>query len=143
MYTWQVSLVLTPLNFRWKTPVKYNEKVSLKVLILFKLFLRASPPSFYTNHCSYIMREICFLSWRIRSRQIQPRVSIFTPSSATGPWRIASAQLLQDPEVRCMCGKMRPFAFDMIEIRSVSHRHRGGRTGNINAWYLNTHMVYL
>ncbi len=26
---------------------------------------------------------------------------------------------------------------------SVLHRHRGGRTGNINAWYLNTHMVYL
>jgi hypothetical protein len=25
----------------------------------------------------------------------------------------------------------------------VLHRHRGGRTGNINAWYLNTHMVYL
>ncbi len=28
-------------------------------------------------------------------------------------------------------------------IGSVLHRHRGGRTGNINAWYLNTHMVYL
>ncbi len=26
---------------------------------------------------------------------------------------------------------------------SVLHRHRGGRTGNVNAWYLNTHMVYL
>jgi hypothetical protein len=26
---------------------------------------------------------------------------------------------------------------------TVLHRHRGGRTGNINAWYLNTHMVYL
>ncbi len=25
----------------------------------------------------------------------------------------------------------------------VLHRHRGGRAGNINAWYLNTHMVYL
>ncbi len=25
----------------------------------------------------------------------------------------------------------------------VLHRHRGGRAGNINAWYLNSHMVYL
>jgi hypothetical protein len=25
----------------------------------------------------------------------------------------------------------------------VSHRHRGGRIQKINAWYLNTHMVYL
>ncbi len=26
---------------------------------------------------------------------------------------------------------------------TVSHRHRGGRIQKINAWYLNTHMVYL
>ena len=26
---------------------------------------------------------------------------------------------------------------------SVSLRHRGGRIQKINAWYLNTHMVYL
>jgi hypothetical protein len=30
-----------------------------------------------------------------------------------------------------------------IRVVTVLHRHRGGRTGNINAWYLNTHMVYL
>ncbi len=27
--------------------------------------------------------------------------------------------------------------------RTVSRCHRGGRMENINAWYLNTHMVYL
>ncbi len=27
--------------------------------------------------------------------------------------------------------------------RTVSLRHRGGRIQKINAWYLNTHMVYL
>ncbi len=26
---------------------------------------------------------------------------------------------------------------------NVLHRHRGGRISKINAWYLNTHMVYL
>jgi hypothetical protein len=35
-------------------------------------------------------------------------------------------------------------AVDHIRIgRSVSRCHRGGRMRNINAWYLNTHMVYL
>ncbi len=28
-------------------------------------------------------------------------------------------------------------------IVSVPYRHRGGRIQKINAWYLNTHMVYL
>jgi hypothetical protein len=28
-------------------------------------------------------------------------------------------------------------------LGTVLHRHRGGRAGNINAWYLNSHMVYL
>jgi hypothetical protein len=32
---------------------------------------------------------------------------------------------------------------DVFAIHGVLHRHRGGRTGNINAWYLSTHMVYL
>ncbi len=30
-----------------------------------------------------------------------------------------------------------------VEVGSVSLRHRGGRIQKINAWYLNTHMVYL
>jgi hypothetical protein len=29
------------------------------------------------------------------------------------------------------------------DIFSVPYRHRGGRMKKINAWYLNTHMVYL
>jgi hypothetical protein len=31
----------------------------------------------------------------------------------------------------------------IVKIVNVSHRHRGGRIQKINAWYLNTHMVYL
>ncbi len=34
------------------------------------------------------------------------------------------------------------FIFICIYV-CVSHRHRGGRIQKINAWYLNTHMVYL
>jgi hypothetical protein len=30
-----------------------------------------------------------------------------------------------------------------VSIGTVSLRHRGGRIQKINAWYLNTHMVYL
>ncbi len=30
-----------------------------------------------------------------------------------------------------------------ILITVVPYRHRGGRIQTINAWYLNTHMVYL
>jgi hypothetical protein len=33
------------------------------------------------------------------------------------------------------------YVFDVNVI--VSRCHRGGRMRNINAWYLNTHMVYL
>ncbi len=38
------------------------------------------------------------------------------------------------------------FSMDMdfvMDIGIVSRCHRGGRMRNINAWYLNTHMVYL
>jgi hypothetical protein len=35
-----------------------------------------------------------------------------------------------------------PLHLSILRI-SVSRRHRGGRMQKINAWYLNTHMVYL
>ncbi len=30
-----------------------------------------------------------------------------------------------------------------VDMDTVTRCHRGGRLRNINAWYLNTHMVYL
>jgi hypothetical protein len=30
-----------------------------------------------------------------------------------------------------------------VTFKPVPYRHRGGRIKKINAWYLNTHMVYL
>jgi hypothetical protein len=35
------------------------------------------------------------------------------------------------------------FGFFTRDIRLVPYRHRGGRIKKINAWYLNTLMVYL
>jgi hypothetical protein len=39
--------------------------------------------------------------------------------------------------------KFLELAYGIHRFIAVLHRHRGGRAGNINAWYLNTHMVYL
>ncbi len=49
-----------------------------------------------------------------------------------------------DPDPTHYCGGKTYFLQTIfLELTSVTRCHRGGRMRNINAWYLNTHMVYL
>jgi hypothetical protein len=52
---------------------------------------------------------------------------------------LAWNEAMKDVFARCS----KKMAFQVCTVIIVLHRHRGGRMENINAWYLNTHMVYL
>ncbi len=45
--------------------------------------------------------------------------------------------------IRTSHTERKPIQCKIIAVHTVLHRHRGGRIQKINAWYLNTHMVYL